>query len=79
MAQVTTSVDTDTHDEEMHRMMGCEIVLVLLTRNLLVRPECLLGIFEAVRAGKLIITVNVLGGGYDYARVRCMLVFAPFQ
>ena len=45
----------------------CDAVVVLLTRRLLDQPSCLVDIVEAVSAGKLLVTIYVDRGGYDFA------------
>ena len=52
---------------------GCSTVLLLLTKDFLHLPECLLTAFYAIKLRRLVITVNVDHGGYDYANAACLL------
>eukprot|EP00966_Prymnesium_polylepis_P116620 2695460-Prymnesium_polylepis.1 len=47
-------------------LTSSDTLIVLLTKNVLFQPECLVAIFSAVRDDKLVITINVDRGGYDY-------------
>jgi hypothetical protein len=52
---------------------GCSTVLLLLTKDFLHLPECLLTAFYAIRLQRLVVTVNVDRGGYDYANAARLL------
>jgi len=57
----------------LHHLTHCQTVIILLTKNVLSRPECLYTAFRAIVDEKLLIPVFVDRGGYDYAAAQELL------
>ena len=54
-------------------LLCSEVVVVLLTANVLHRPWTLVQLYEAIRAGIPIVSVLIDGGGYDFAHADTLL------
>eukprot|EP00964_Phaeocystis_antarctica_P107964 scaffold72598_cov40-Phaeocystis_antarctica.AAC.4 len=69
---VIGSNDVDTwHGEVDSATRG---IVLLQTRSVLRDPVRLLQLFEAVRQRRPLVCVNVVGGGYDFAKVKPLLL-----
>ena len=73
-AEVAAARKEKAYFQKLERAVeGCSTVVLLLTKDFLILPECLLTAFYAIKLKRLVVTVNVDRGGYDYASAARLL------